>query len=100
TTGLACMSLACFSIIEWLLLRKDYLTESILIKNVNQKSLDAFLLPNILTRIINLNINTIDILDFISLFIILIYMFIVTAFIYFCPSLIKLIMKYLKLSKY
>ncbi|CAF1063804.1 unnamed protein product [Rotaria sordida] len=94
------MSLACFRIIQWLLLRKGYLTESILVKNVNQKSLDAFLLANILTRIINLNINTIDTLDFISLFIILIYISIVTAFIYFCLSLIKLIMKYLKLSKY
>ncbi|CAF0883570.1 unnamed protein product [Rotaria sordida] len=96
TTGLACMCLGCFSIIQWLLLRKGYLTESILIKNVNQKSLDTFLLANVLTGIVNLNINTIDTSDFISLFIIIIYMFIVTIYSYFSPSLIKLIMKNLK----
>ncbi|CAF1067380.1 unnamed protein product [Rotaria sordida] len=96
TTGLACMCLGCFSIIQWLLLRKGYLTESILIKNVNQKSLDTFLLANVLTGIVNLNINTIDTSKFISLFIIIIYMFIVTIYSYFSPSLIKLIMKNLK----
>ncbi|CAF3328803.1 unnamed protein product [Rotaria sp. Silwood2] len=100
TTGLACMCLTCFSMIQWLLSRKGYLTESILIKNVNQKSLDTFLIANVLTGIINLNINTIDTSDFLSLFIIFIYMFIVTICSYFSPSLIKLIMKSLKLSKY
>jgi len=99
TTGIACMCIACFSIIQWLLLRKGYSTESILLKNVNQKGLDMFLLANVLTGVINLNINTIDTSDFISLLIILIYMFIITAFAYFCPSLIKLIMRYFKLSK-
>ena len=100
TTGLACMSMGSLSLIQWLLLRKGYLTESILLKNVNQKGLDMFLLANVLTGLINLNINTIDTSDSISFSIILIYMFIVTAFVYFCPSLIKLIMKYLNLSKY
>jgi phosphatidylinositol glycan class W len=99
TTGIACMCIAYFSIIQWLLLRKGYSTESILLKNVNQKGLDMFLLANVLTGVINLNINTIDTSDFISLLIILIYMFIITAFAYFCPSLIKLIMRYFKLSK-
>jgi hypothetical protein len=92
--------MASFSIIQWLLLRKGLLTESILLKNINQKGLDTFLLANVLTGLINLNINTIDTSDFMSLVIILIYMFIVSAFAYFCPSLIKLIMRYLKLSKY
>jgi len=99
TTGLACMCIACFSIIQWLLLRKGLFIESILLKNINQKGLDMFLLANILTGIINLNINTIDISDLISLIIILIYMFIVTIFIYYSPSIIKLIMKFFKLSK-
>jgi len=100
TTGLACMCMASFSIIQWLLLRKGLLTESILLKNINQKGLDTFLLANVLTGLINLNINTIDTSDFMSLVIISIYMFIVSVFAYFCPSLIKLIMRYLKLSKY
>jgi phosphatidylinositol glycan class W len=99
TTGLACMCMAGFSVVQWLLLRKGLFIESILLKNVNQKGLDTFLFANVFTGIINLNINTIDTSNFISLMIILIYMFIVTVFAYFSPSLIKLIMKYLKLSK-
>jgi phosphatidylinositol glycan class W len=100
TTGLACMCMGCFSISQWLLRRKDYLTESILLKNVNQKGLDIFLIANVLTGVINLNINTIDTSDFIALGIILIYLFVITAFAYFCPSLIKLVLRYLKLTKY
>jgi phosphatidylinositol glycan class W len=60
TTGLACMCMASFSIIQWLLLKKGLFIESILLKNINQKGLDMFLLANVLTGIINLNINTID----------------------------------------
>jgi len=100
TTGLACMCMGCFSIIQWLLIRKGYQTESILLKNINQKGLDTFLLANVLTGVINLNINTIDTSDSIALGIILVYMFIITAFSYFCPSLIKLIMRFLKLTKH
>jgi hypothetical protein len=92
--------MGCFSISQWLLRRKDYLTESILLKNVNQKGLDIFLIANVLTGVINLNINTIDTSDFIALGIILIYLFVITAFAYFCPSLIKLVLRYLKLTKY
>ncbi|CAF3575645.1 unnamed protein product [Rotaria socialis] len=99
TTGLACMCFACYSVIQWLLLRKSYSIESMLIKNFNLKGLDIFLLANVLTGIVNLNINTIDSSDFTSFMIILLYMFTVSSFTYFCPSIIKLILKYLKLSK-
>ncbi|CAF4402116.1 unnamed protein product [Rotaria socialis] len=78
TAGLACVSLACFGIIQWLLLRHGYSTESILLKTMNQKGLDAFLIGNVLTGIINLNINTIDTSDIIALLIIFIYLFLVT----------------------
>lgn len=99
TTGLGCMCLIGFSIIQWLLLKKGLQIQSDLLKNINQKGLDIFLLANVLTGIINLNIQTIDTSDFMALVIIIVYMFIVTIFVYFSPSLMKLIMKYLKLSK-
>ena len=99
TTGLACMCMAGFSLTQWLLLRKGLPIQSILLQNINQKGLDMFLLGNVLTGIINLNINTIDTSNSMSLVIILVYMFIVTGFAYFCPSLIKFMMRYLKLSK-
>jgi phosphatidylinositol glycan class W len=99
TAGLASMCMAGFSLVQWLLLRKGLYIESVLLKNVNQKGLDTFLFANVLTGIINLNIKTIDASEFVALAIIFIYMFMVTAFAYFSPSLIKLTMKYLKLSK-
>jgi phosphatidylinositol glycan class W len=99
TAGLASMCMAGFSLVQWLLLRKGLYIESVLLKNVNQKGLDTFLFANVLTGIINLNIKTIDASEFVALAIIFIYMFLVTAFAYFSPSLIKLTMKYLKLSK-
>ncbi|CAF3626363.1 unnamed protein product [Rotaria socialis] len=99
TAGLACVSLACFGIIQWLLLRHGYSTESILLKTMNQKGLDAFLIGNVLTGIINLNINTIDTSDIIALLIIFIYLFLVTLCAYFFPSIIKLVLKHLKLTK-
>ena len=82
TAGLACMCLGCFSITQWLLLRRGYSTESVLLKNMNQKGLDAFLIGNVLTGIINLNINTIDTSDTIALLIILIYIFLVHIFVH------------------
>ncbi|UJR21958.1 hypothetical protein I4U23_025026 [Adineta vaga] len=100
TTGLACMTLGGFCLAQCLLRRKGYSTESLLLKNVNQKGLDVFLLANVLTGVINLNINTIDTTDFVALFIIVIYMFIITTLAYVSPSLIKLIMRSLNLSKH
>ncbi|CAF4652160.1 unnamed protein product [Rotaria socialis] len=69
------------------------------VEHVSEYGLDIFLLANVLTGIVNLNINTIDSSDFTSFMIILLYMFTVSSFTYFCPSIIKLILKYLKLSK-
>ena len=99
TTGLACMCMSGFSLIHWLLARKGLSQESILLKNVNQKGLDVFLLANVLTGMINLNINTIDTSDSISLLILFVYMFVVMVVAYFSPSLIKLTIKFFKLSK-
>ena len=83
TTGLACMCISGFSLIQWLLLRKGVRIESILLKNINQKGLDLFLLANVLTGVINLNVNTIDTSNMMALGIILIYILIVTGFAYF-----------------
>ncbi|CAF0938702.1 unnamed protein product [Adineta ricciae] len=100
TTGLACMTLAGFGVTQWLLVRKGYSTESALLKSVNQKGLDVFLLGNVLTGMINLNINTIDTPDFLALSILIIYTIIITSSAYFLPSIIKLLMKYVNLSKH
>ena len=100
TTGIACMCMAGFSLIQWLLLRKGVSIQSILLENLNRKGLDAFLLANVLTGVINLNVNTLDTSNEIALMIILIYMLIVTIFAYFSPSLIKLIMQFFKLAKH
>lgn len=99
TTGLACMCMAGFSFIQWLLLRKNVSIQSILLENINRKALDTFLLANVLTGIINLNVDTIDTSDGRALMIILIYMFIVMIVVYFFPSIIKLIMSLFKKSK-
>ena len=98
TTGLACMCLSGFSVIQWLLLKQGCSTESILLKNVNQKGLDTFLCANVLTGLINLNVQTIDTPSFIALGIVLSYLFIVSAFAYFSPSMIKLVIGYYKSS--
>ncbi|CAF4330208.1 unnamed protein product, partial [Adineta steineri] len=99
TTGLACLIIASYSIILWLLIRKGYSTESTLLKYVNQKGFDMFLLANVLTGIINLNLNTIDTSNSVALCIIIIYMFILSTYVYCFPSLIKLMIKTFKLSK-
>ncbi|CAF1342774.1 unnamed protein product [Adineta steineri] len=99
TTGLACLIIASYSIILWLLIRKGYSTESTLLKYVNQKGFDMFLLANVLTGIINLNLNTIDTSNSVALCIIIIYMFVLSTYVYCFPSLIKLMIKTFKLSK-
>ncbi|CAF1327602.1 unnamed protein product [Adineta steineri] len=99
TTGLACLIIASYSVILWLLIRKGYSTESTLLKYVNQKGFDMFLLANVLTGIINLNLNTIDTSNSVALCIIIIYMFILSTYVYCFPSLIKLMIKTFKLSK-
>lgn len=99
TTGLACMCLGSFSGIQWLLSRQRYPTESILLKNVNQKGLDTFLLANVFTGIINLTVDTIDTSYFSALVIVLSYMFIVSACAYFSPSILKLMIAPLKSTK-
>ena len=99
TTGLTCMCMAGFSLIQWLLLRKGVSIQSILLENINRKGLDTFLLANVLTGVINLNVNTIDTSDGIAVLIISIYMFVVTMVAYFFPSIIKLIISLFKRSK-
>ncbi|CAF1309793.1 unnamed protein product [Adineta steineri] len=99
TTGLACLIIASYSIILWLLIRKGYSTESTLLKYVNQKGFDMFLLANVLTGIINLNLNTIDTSNSVALCIIISYMFVLSTYVYCFPSLIKLMIKTFKLSK-
>jgi glucosaminylphosphatidylinositol acyltransferase len=99
TTGLACMCLGTFSAIQQLLWKQGCSTESILLKNVNHKGLDGFLLANVLTGIINLNIQTIDASSFIAMIILVVYMFIVTGFVYFSPSIVRVVMKFCKLTK-
>lgn len=96
TTGLACMCLSCFSLTHYLFLRRNYLTESSLLKHVNQKGLDAFLFANILTGIVNLSIQTIDTWPLIALSILFFYMICVTLFAYFLSSPTKSLIKLLK----
>jgi len=99
TTGLACLCLAGFSLIHWLLEQKNLSIESNLLKNINQKGLDLFLLANVLTGLINLNVNTLDASNELALGLICLYMFIVTLLAYFCASVIKFILGYLRLTK-
>ena len=93
TTGLASMCLFAFTAIQSLLERKSCSDESILLKNVNQKGLDTFLLANVLTGLVNLNINTLDTAPSIALAILVMYMTLVSGFAYFFPSLIKLVLR-------
>ena len=99
TAGLAALCFCGFAFIQILFIRKGLTTESILLKNVNQKGLDVFLFANVLTGVVNLNIRTIDTSTFVSFLILFVYSFIVSTFAYFFPSIIKFLMKNFKLTK-